>query len=219
MRWDGGSAACPLPGHGGHLAAPSTGVDGFEYRLRTAAGASNPGLLGLAEAPVVLDNENNDAPAQAQEITLPAEVCGRIEKARARAWYRFTAKANEVVVIDDKDWAAGKTPLGYGEEEIGKRQGTLVKGQGPVLARKGVAFRLQVASDDSAEVWINGELADKDAEEDHEFKYWNREVLVPAKLLRPGKNVIAVSVCNKPGSSDLYLDLALSAEVPQEAKK
>jgi hypothetical protein len=85
-----------------------------------------------------------------------------------------------------------------------------------VLTKKGATFRLAVASDDSAVVYVNGELVDEDPEEDHEFQYWNREVEVPAKRLRPGKNVVAVLVKNKQGSSDLYLDMELTAQVPEE---
>jgi hypothetical protein len=76
-------------------------------------------------------------------------------------------------------------------------------------------FSLEVASDNSAEVYINGQLVDKD-EEDHEFAYWNRTVPAPAKLLRPGRNVVAVLVHNSSGSSDLYFDLALTARVPKK---
>jgi len=34
------------------------------------------------------------------------------------------------------------------------------------------------------------------------------------KLFKPGRNVIAVRVKNKQGSSDLYLDLELTAQIP-----
>jgi hypothetical protein len=71
-----------------------------------------------------------------------------------------------------------------------------------------------VASDDSAIVYVNGVLVDQDPEEDHEFRYWNRDVAVPAKHFKPGRNVLAVLVKNKPGSSDLYLDMEVSARVP-----
>ena len=119
------------------------------------------------------------------------------------------------------------TELGYGEEEIGKRKGTTVAINGaPVLFRrafdvpadlvnqKGATFRLAVASDNSAEVYVNGQKADADPEADHEFRYWNREVELPVKLLRPGRNVIAVLVKNADGSSDLYLDVKVTAQAP-----
>jgi hypothetical protein len=129
--------------------------------------------------------------------------------------------------FDDRGWRDGKAPVGYGEEEIGRRGGTTVAEQGvpfvfrrsvevpaDLLAAKGVTFRLRVASDDSAVVHLNGEEVDRDPEEDHEFQYWNRDVEVAAKHFRPGRNVIAVFVKNHPRSSDIYLDMELSAEVP-----
>lgn len=129
--------------------------------------------------------------------------------------------------FDDRAWRTGKAPIGYGEEEIGKRKGTAIAEQGqPVVFRrivevpanllteKGVIFRLALASDDNAVVYVNGEVVDADPEPDHEFSYWNRDVELPAKRFKAGRNVIAVLVGNKAGSSDLYLDLELSAQIP-----
>jgi hypothetical protein len=129
--------------------------------------------------------------------------------------------------FNDQGWRSGKAPLGYGEEEIAKRQGTTLAEQGQpilcrrtfevpsdVLAKPGAFFRLAVASDDSAVVHINGMLVDQDPEGDHEYSYWNREVELPAKFLRTGKNVVAVLVNNKQGSSDAFLDLEITAQVP-----
>jgi hypothetical protein len=87
-------------GFTGHVAPNASGLDGFEYRLRNEAGASNPYLITFARAPVVLDNEANDTPETAQEITLPCEVAGRIEKKRDRDWYAFSAKKGDVYTIE-----------------------------------------------------------------------------------------------------------------------
>jgi hypothetical protein len=129
--------------------------------------------------------------------------------------------------FNDKAWRQGKAPIGYGEDEIGKRGGTLIaeEGQpfyfrrtfevpGDLLKQKGATFRLCVASDDSAVVYLNGQEIDRDPQEDHEFAYWNREIEVPAEKLRSGGNVLAVLVKNHPGSSDLYFDLEVTADVP-----
>jgi hypothetical protein len=86
--------------YGGFVLPAGAMVDGFEYRLKTEAGTSNPFLVMLAEAPVVLDNEANDTPETPQEITLPCEVAGKIEKLGDRDWYTFTAKKGEVYFID-----------------------------------------------------------------------------------------------------------------------
>ncbi|MBM4072003.1 MAG: hypothetical protein FJ271_24220 [Planctomycetes bacterium] len=134
--------------------------------------------------------------------------------------------------FDDKNWKSVRAPFGNGEGEIAARKGTEIpeKGQpilcrrllqvpAEVLSQKGTLFELRVASDDSAEIYLNGQLVDKD-EADHEFSYWNRELTVPAELFRPGRNVMAVLVHNSTGSSDVYLDMELSAQVvaPQSKK-
>src|SRR5204863_7929904 len=120
----------------------------------------------------------------------------------------------------------------YGEAEIAKRKGTLVNEKGvnfvfrrafdvpaDVLAQKGATFRVRVASDDHADVYLNGTLVDHDPVDDHEFAYWNRDVEIPLKLVASGRNVVAVFVKNHVGSSDIYLDMELTAEVPLPKKK
>jgi hypothetical protein len=81
---------------GGQVTPAMSALDGFEYRLKNATGASNPYFLAFARAPVVLDNGNNDSAEMAQEITVPCEIAGRIEKRRDRDWYTFTAKKGDV---------------------------------------------------------------------------------------------------------------------------
>jgi hypothetical protein len=75
-------------------------LDGFEFRVKNAVGVSNPFLLTYAQAPVFVDNEANDTPDKAQEITLPCEIAGRIQKRRDRDWYVFSAKKGEVYNIE-----------------------------------------------------------------------------------------------------------------------
>ncbi len=88
------------------LIPPVTGtVDGFEYRLNTPAGVSNPVLINFGQAPVVLENDaggpaGNDTPETAQEVTVPAEIAGRIDKRGDRDWYVFSAKKGEVYMIE-----------------------------------------------------------------------------------------------------------------------
>lgn len=134
--------------------------------------------------------------------------------------------------LDDSKWRTGKAPIGYGEPEIQKRGGVTVTEQGQpfvfrraveipadLLAQKNVSFRLQLAADDSTVVYLNGELIDQEADgTDHEAVYWNREIELEAKKFKPGKNVLAVLVRNKVGSSDIYFDLDLSAQIPEVKK-
>jgi hypothetical protein len=128
--------------------------------------------------------------------------------------------------FDDKAWKEVKAPLGNGEAEVATRKGTELPEKGKavycrrafdapaeLLKQKGATFRLKVASDNSAVVYLNGKVLDEDSG-DHEFSYWNRDVVIPVERLKPGRNVIAVRVENTAGSSDLYLDLSVIAEVP-----
>jgi hypothetical protein len=231
-------------GFGGVSAVPVTVPAGAnEARLvLKAASTAKPGSNGnvLVRATAVVDKatlthdaritltigKDKDAgstSAEQQTLTLLAD---------GSAGWKYIAAAKvkgdrwRQLDFDDKGWKSGKAPLGYGEDEIAARKGTLIEEKGqPVLfrkvidvpaellAKKGVTVQLAVASDDSAVVYVNGEVADSE-DADHEFMYWNREVEVPAKLLRPGKNVVAVLVHNKEGSSDLYLDLKLTGRAP-----
>jgi hypothetical protein len=133
--------------------------------------------------------------------------------------------------FDDKAWRQGKAPIGYGEDEIPKRKGTVIAEQGQdflfrrivevpieLLSQKGVTLHINAASDDSAVVYLNGTVVDKDPVDDHEFAYWNREIDVPLKQFKPGQNLIAVRVKNRQGSSDLYMDLELTAQIPLPKK-
>ena len=122
--------------------------------------------------------------------------------------------------FDDSKWTSGKTPLGYGEPAIAEKKGTTIDVQGqPVLFRRKFSvgqelidaksrFKLLVASDDSATVWINGQQVDKE-DVDHEPVYWNRMIEIAAGVLQKDGNLVAVRVNNKAGSSDIFLDLQL----------
>ncbi|HMF11223.1 MAG TPA: PPC domain-containing protein, partial [Gemmataceae bacterium] len=86
--------------YSGFVPPRSSFLDGFELRLRNEAGVSNPYLITYARAPVVLDNEANDSAEAAQEIPIPCEIVGRVEKKGDRDCYRFQAKKGEVFGIE-----------------------------------------------------------------------------------------------------------------------
>ncbi len=129
------------------------------------------------------------------------------------------------VAFDDGKWAKGKAPLGYGEADVAKKKGkTLeIKGQAILFRRKFKVdkkiidskkkFKLLVASDDSAVVWINGKQVDKE-DVNHEAKYWNRTVEIAAGLIKQDGNIISVQVNNAEGSSDVYFDLQIETATP-----
>lgn len=84
----------------GRVAPPTAGLDGFDFRLRNPAGSSNAFLLTYARAPVVLDNGTNDKAEAAQEVPVPCEIAGRVEKKRDRDWYAFTAKKGDTYLLE-----------------------------------------------------------------------------------------------------------------------
>jgi hypothetical protein len=86
--------------YSGAIVPTAAVLTGFEYRIRNAAGTSNPFLLTYGRAPVALDNEANDTAETAQEVSLPCEIAGRVEKKRDRDWYTFSAKRGEIYSIE-----------------------------------------------------------------------------------------------------------------------
>jgi hypothetical protein len=86
--------------YSGHIKPSASALDGFEYRVRNAAGVSNPFMITFARSQPVLDNENNDTPETAQEVPIPCEIEGRIEKRRDRDWYTFSAKKGDVLNLE-----------------------------------------------------------------------------------------------------------------------
>jgi hypothetical protein len=84
----------------GHIPPKSSALDGFEYRIHNEVGVSNAVLITYAQAPVVLDNESNDSPETAQEVSPPCEIAGRIEKKRDRDWYTFHAHRGQVFSVE-----------------------------------------------------------------------------------------------------------------------
>ncbi len=47
-----------------------------------------------------LDNGNNETPETAQEVAVPCEIAGHVEKLRDRDWYSFAAKKGDTYNID-----------------------------------------------------------------------------------------------------------------------
>jgi hypothetical protein len=85
----------------GEMAEPEeSSLDGFEFRLRTPQGASNPYFIGYAVAPVLLEQETNDEPAKANVVTLPCEFVGQFGPRGDQDWLQFDAKAGEVYWIE-----------------------------------------------------------------------------------------------------------------------
>lgn len=86
--------------HSGHITPPGAGLDGFDYRVKNAAGSSNPYLLMFSRSPVVLDNFANATRDTAMAVPVPCEVAGRLDKAHPQGWYTFDVKKGESYSIE-----------------------------------------------------------------------------------------------------------------------
>lgn len=84
----------------GQIPPSSAALDGFELRVSNTFGPSNPMLMTLASAPVVLDQGANDTAESAQTIPVPCEIAGHVESPRDRDWYAFTARKGDTYVLD-----------------------------------------------------------------------------------------------------------------------
>jgi len=83
-------------------------IDGTSYALAGPAGPSNSLLIPFAAAPVVLEQEPNNEPAQAQTIAVPGEIAGQFQSPGDVDFVQFEAKTGEVYYL----------------EVFGERQGT-----------------------------------------------------------------------------------------------
>lgn len=76
--------------------SPRLDVDGFEYRLQTPAGFSNPILISFATAPVVPEQEPAGQRGRGQKLLPPCEVAGAFSPDGGRDRFDFEAKKGEV---------------------------------------------------------------------------------------------------------------------------
>ena len=160
------------------LVAPAmAALDGFEYRVRNDAGWSNPFLISLARAPVVLDNGNNETPDTAQEIALPCEIAGHVEKPRDRDWYTFTAKKGEVYHIEILSDRLGAPTYMYFMLRDVKNELKESDDNQDIFSRKFYArsedpqtYRFVVPADGKYQLMVSSRLADTVASPRHYYR-------------------------------------------------
>lgn len=81
-------------------AAPDAALGVREYRLASTLGVSSLGQLLIVDEPVVQESGVNNTPAQANPITIPSVVCGRIEAAEDVDCFKFPAKAGQTLTFE-----------------------------------------------------------------------------------------------------------------------
>lgn len=78
------------------ISATSDALPGVrEFRLATPQGASTVGQIVVVRDPVIVEQPGHDTRDTAQEIALPATVCGTIEKAEDFDFFKFRAEAGQ----------------------------------------------------------------------------------------------------------------------------
>jgi len=86
--------------YAGTVLAAEAVLDGFTYRLEGPGGHSNPVFLPVTDLPVVIEQEGNDLSEKAQEIALPCELVGRMDRPGDHDWFAFNAKRGEVFWLE-----------------------------------------------------------------------------------------------------------------------
>lgn len=70
-----------------------------DFRIITPHGASTVGQIVVARDTIIGEAADNDTPAKAQEIALPATVCGAIEKAEDLDFFKFKVDAGTALTF------------------------------------------------------------------------------------------------------------------------
>jgi len=194
-------------GFSGYI-SPVTGmIDGFEYRVKSPGGVSNPFLITFAQAPVVLEKDDNDTAETAQEVTLPVEIAGRIDKRGDRDWFSFSAKKGDVYMIEVYSHRLGApTDMYLSLRNPATKQELVQLDDMPAplstrmfynLTRDPPAYRFVVPADGKYQLLVGSHLADNQAEPHHVYRLRIaketpdfRLVVMPSDEYRPDSFVL-----------------------------
>jgi hypothetical protein len=80
-------------------AAPDAALGVREFRIATPRGVSSVGLLVIGDEPEVVEKEPNERAEQAQAVTLPVTINGKIQANEDVDVFKFTAAAGEQVTF------------------------------------------------------------------------------------------------------------------------
>ncbi len=75
-------------------------TDFTTYQFKSDAGLSNPVPLLISAAPITTENEPNNTPETAQQLTIPCEVVGRFNPKADLDWYTFAGKKDQPLWIE-----------------------------------------------------------------------------------------------------------------------
>ena len=111
-----------------------------------------------------------------------------------------------------KDFYAVKTPIGdYGSPRTkASFKNLYARKLVNIKTLENRIYTLRIASDEGADVFINGEKVLSMVGDEHLFDYWNYEIEV-TPYLKQGINIIAIHVLNNKGNC--YFDAELDYEI------
>src|ERR1019366_6537217 len=84
--------------------APDVPIGQYDVRVVSPLGLSNFRAFVVGDWPEVVEKEPNNEPAQAQRVSLPVVINGRMDGATDIDHYVFTAKKGERVLINCWAW-------------------------------------------------------------------------------------------------------------------
>lgn len=87
------SAALPIR-------APAGGLDMFPYTYSGKNGSAQPTALSVSTVPVLVETEPNSLPAQAQKISVPAEIDGWFQGRQDRDWVEFDGRKGQAFIVE-----------------------------------------------------------------------------------------------------------------------
>lgn len=194
----------------GTITPQSAMVDGFEYRLQSPSGVSNPVLITYAKAPVVIENDKNDTWESAQAIPVPSEVAGRVDKRGDRDWYVIDCKKGDTYILEvisqrlgaptDMYFLvrnfAGKTPVDVVPMQDDNPETPNNKHM-YTASRDPVPFRFVAPADGKFHILVGSHVADIFAYPTHVYRLRIsqekpdfRVVVMPAEDFRPDSTVL-----------------------------
>jgi hypothetical protein len=89
-----------LPAEPVEIALPGDGPRDYLYRYAAHDKPANPVLLDVADLPEFVETEPNNEPGQANALTLPAMLNGRIDKAGDVDYWSFPGRKGEIVTFE-----------------------------------------------------------------------------------------------------------------------
>ncbi len=80
--------------------APDAALGPREFRLASTLGVSSVGQLVIVDEPVTEEKSANNTPQQAEAITLPCVVAGRLEAVEDVDFFKFQAEAGQTLTFE-----------------------------------------------------------------------------------------------------------------------